>query len=64
MKQKVFFTVSIIPKLLLKKYILTKIHFVTKFEKLMIVEESSFIIKKNRKKFLKTRKEQKFFFNI
>ena len=47
MKQKVFTTDSIITKLLLTKYILTKLHLVSKFEKLMIVEESLFRIKKN-----------------
>ena len=39
MKQKNFVTGSIIQKLLLIKYILTKIHLFSKFEKLMIVEE-------------------------
>ena len=37
MKQKVFITGNIIHKLLLIKYILTKIHMFFKFEKLMIV---------------------------
>ena len=39
MKQKVFITDSIIPILLLIKYILTKIHLVSKFEKSMIVNK-------------------------
>ena len=48
MKQKLIITDSIIPKLLLIKYILTKIHLVSKLEKSMIVKESLFILKKNK----------------
>ena len=38
---------STIPNLLLIKYIITKIHMVSKFKKTMIVKDSPFIIENN-----------------